>query len=83
MDLGESGPLCQEGVLHLGSFPISFHSHNTTSVRNAFQAYDELTRIHEDFASALVLFEGYPLQAVRKVSDASTAVADRGFNVLV
>jgi hypothetical protein len=64
-------------------YPLSMNTHNVPAQREAYDAFNELTGKYPAFAYSLLLDEGYSLQGMRAVPEKSTAVADRGYNILV
>jgi hypothetical protein len=80
--VAEDGAGCRPpGSRH--SLPISLETYNLTATRQAYSLFNNYTAKHKEFSRSQVLFESYSVQGVRAVSDESSAVSDRQFNILV
>lgn len=76
------GNLCTQHDAVNMMFPISVDSYNIKAQRAAFDSFNAFTA-DPTFYNSAVLFEAYSTEAVKAVSDASTAVPNRGDNILM
>ncbi|KAF2103762.1 FAD-binding domain-containing protein [Rhizodiscina lignyota] len=67
---------CARGSLFQG-FPITLQKYSLQAQRAAYEKFDNLLANNEDFRRSWMIFEGYSHQAVRKVNEEETSVADR------
>jgi hypothetical protein len=81
--LGNDSPACLHGKLRFLRFPLGLKAYNITAQRKVYDHFNEVTRQNREFENSFLMFEGYPLHAVKAVSDESTAVGDRQDNLLV
>ncbi|RDL35322.1 putative FAD-dependent oxygenase [Venustampulla echinocandica] len=77
-------PPCQKTGNANPRFPIYLKSYNTTAQRLVYNLFAQATtNASTPFSNALFMFEGYPQQGVKAISDDATAFAYRADNLLV
>ncbi|KAM0425720.1 hypothetical protein ACHAPT_008967 [Fusarium lateritium] len=72
---------CQKGIRTQG-YSLLLQKYNPPTQRAVYDAFSAFISKNPDFKRSYVIFEGYPLQEVRAVDASTTAVADRGSNII-
>jgi len=78
----DQGP-CQFAGMANPRFPVYLPAYNKTAMQEVYDLFKAGTAGSSPFAGSLFMFEGYSMQGVEAVSDASTAYAFRADNLLV
>jgi len=80
---GWKGIGCKKDVHSILRFPIGMRKFNPAAMREAYDHFAVVTNERLEFKRSFVVWEAYATQAVKAVAAESTAVADRGDNMLV
>ena len=78
-----NSPSCMKAGLVNTRFPIDIEFYNTTALQSAYDLFAATTQEYPALNNSAFLFEGYSLQAVKKIRGESSAFPFRQDNYLV
>lgn len=79
---GSTSPLCQFGYSRI-QFPVGLLIYNVTANRQIYDLFKQKTLETPAFNGSIIVFEGYSLEGLKAVDQASTAYPHRDDNILV